>query len=273
MAILHKLPPLQNVGANQTAVLPDMPRGMTYLATIFKLGGTFSKAQMTGIRQRINGKQHIDVEGSHLDSMNQHKKMTANAAYMSLNYAAREARTIKGVQIGAIDTSVGVDVMSLEVDIGGATSPTLAAWALLAPPKLIGDSNKFTIRALLKSTHTPGSAGEHNLSVPLGSRLGGTIKSIDVFHTNVTKMQVLKDGGYLQQEGETGLVAFVQDERDRSAQSGHIAYDPTFLGNQSEAIPTTRRDGSPANFEFKFTTSDADTVVTYSDMYQNISGI
>jgi hypothetical protein len=145
-----------------------MPRGMTYLSTIFKLGGTFTKAQMTAIRQRINGKQHIDVTGAHLDAMNQHKKMTANAAYMSLNYAAREARTIKGVQIGAIDSSAGIDVMSMEVDIGAATSPTLEGWALLAPPKLIGDPNKLTIRAMLKSVHTPGSAGEHSLSVPTG---------------------------------------------------------------------------------------------------------
>jgi hypothetical protein len=45
------------------------------------------------------------------------------------------------------------------------------------------------------------------------------------------------------------------------------------MGNQSEAISTIRRDGSPATFEFKFTTSALDTVTTYTDMYQSIAGI
>lgn len=276
MPKLIKLPPIQNVGANQTAVLPQVPHGMTYDSIVLALGGTFTKAQITGIRSRINGKQFVDITGSHLDAENQYKKKTADASYISMDFAERTARTVVGEQIGAVDTSIGVDTFDFEFDIGGATSPTLDAYALISPPKPINiggqpNQNKRTISAILKKVHSLSGAADHNVTMPLGSRLGGLIKRVHMHHANVTAVEVRKDGTYLQQEGLIGLVSFVQDELNRAAQSGHVCFDPTFTDNQSDAVSTIRGDGSPASFEFTITTSATDTVTSYTEMYTTIN--
>jgi hypothetical protein len=154
MPKLIKLPPIQNVGANQTAVLPQLPHGMTYDCIILALGGTFTKAQITGIRGYLNGKMFLDCLGAHLDVQNQYKGMVAAATYISINFAERRARTIVGEQIGAIDTSVGVDTFNFEFDIGGATSPTLQAYAIVSPPKPLvinGEANPNKYRHAEKS--------------------------------------------------------------------------------------------------------------------------
>lgn len=277
MPKLIKLPPIQNVAANQTCVLPQVPHGMTYLSLILELGGTtMTKALLTGIRSRINGKQFVDVTGAHLDKQNLYKTKTANAAYCSLDFAERKARTIIGEEIGAIDTSVGVDTFDFEFDIGAATAPTLAAHAMIAPPKQIlingqPNQNKRTISAILKKVHSLSGAANHNVMMPLGSRLGGLIKRVHLHHAYVTAVEVRKDGTYLQQEGKIGLVSFIQDELNRAKQSGHVSYDPMFTDNQSDAVSTIRDDGTPASFEFSIATSAGDTVTSYTELYTTIN--
>lgn len=274
MGVLHKLPPFQNVGANQTAVLPNMPVGMTYDAIHFKLGGTaFTKAQMTNIRVRVQGKQIIDITGTHLDSVNQYMKRTANAAYLSLYFGDPNARTILGQMLGAVDTSRGIRDMSIEVDIGGATAPTLEAWAELMPPKANDDPNRDIMRAVLKSTHAISAAGEFSQPIPLGSQAGASIKRLFAFHANITKLQVTRDGLWLLQEGEEPLLDYIANVKTRTAQAGLIVYDPTVRDYMSERVPVLRQNQQPASFEFKFTTSGADTIVAYSDLLTTLDRI
>lgn len=265
MTILHKLPPLENVGANQTAILPRLPLGMTYHGIVFKLGGTFTKAQITGIRARLDGKQFVDITGSRLDSINQFDGRTADASYLTLPFGEANARTIVGEGIGSIETARH-DLFEMEVDIGGATSPTLAAWAILGGPKKDPRYQDY-IRAYLTATHSLGAAGEFNLNVPMGSRVGAEVKRVHYFHANLTKIQTLRDGLYMMQEAETGLLDYIYSELNRSAQSGHAAWDPCWGDDQSDAVPTYRADGTPAVFEHKATVSGSDTVVTVTDLY------
>jgi hypothetical protein len=161
----------------------------------------------------------------------------------------------------------------MEFDIGGATAPTLEAWVILAPPKPMDDPNKRTVRALLKTTQAPAAAGEFNYQLPLGSRGGSFIHRIYAFHSNVTKLQVSKDGLWLQQEGEEAVLDYLQALVGRANQSGLITYDPTVFDNQTDAIATLRPDGAPASFEFKFTVSGADTIVAYSSLYTSIDRV
>jgi len=277
MSKLIKLPPCQNVGANQTAVLPQVPHGMTYDSIILELGGTtFTKAMITNIRNRINGKTFVDVTGSHLDTENQYKKRTANAAYIALHYNDPNARTINGEQIGAVDTSVGVDTFDFEFEIGAATAPTLQAFAVVSPPKPViingqQNTNKRTISAILKKVHSLAGAADHSVTIPMGSKLGGAIKRVHFHHGgNVSAIEVRKDGTYLQETGTNALVQFMQDELNRTSQANHEAYDPCFTDNQSDAIATLRNDGSPASFEFTVTTSAGDTVTSYTEIYSTI---
>lgn len=273
--ILHKLPPFQNVGASQTAIMPFVISGMTVVGIVLKRGGTtFTAAHVTNVRMRLDGKQFVDITGTHMDAIGAYERIGTLTDYMYLQFGDLNAKTQQGQLIGAVDTSIpNIKPMELEVDIGGATAPTLEAWAILAPPKAAADPNKFTIRAYLKATHAPSAAGEFAHPIPLGSRRGALLHRLYAFHTNVTKLQVTKDGLWLMQEGEEALLDYVHGLVGRTAQSGLITYDPTFNNVQSDAIATLRPDGSPADFQFKFTVSGADTVITYSSLYTTIDRV
>ena len=270
---LVKLPPFENVAAGNTAIMPRIPQGESYEAIILKLGGTsFTKAQIDNIRQRLGGKLITDITGSHLDAMNQFMGQTANAAYLAIHYSDPNARTINGENIGAIDTSDPYSSFNMEVDINaGATAPTLEAWGLVSPPK--GGDNKRVIKALLKNTETLGGAGTFNLNVPLGSKSGTLLKRLHLMHANITAVTVRRDGLDIQDQGENGIVQFLQNELTRVTQAGHLAYDPLFRDNQSNAVPTARGDGTPASMEFKATASGADTVTEYAELYATVDRI
>lgn len=277
MSKVLRLPPIQNVGANQTAILPQVPHGMTYDALVLKLGGTFTKAQITGIRGRINGKLFMDATGTHIDEQNKNKKRVADAAYLAIHFNEPNARTITGEQIGSIDTSSGVDTFDFEFDIGAATSPTLEAYAIISPPKPVminglANPHKRTISALLKKAHSFAGAADNAVTLPMGSKLGGAIRRTFFHHTgNVTAVEVRKDGTYLQQTGTVALMEFIQGELNRTAQTNLAVFDPCFTDNQSDAVATLRNDGSPASFEFTVVTSGVDTVTSYTEMYSTIA--
>jgi len=280
MPKLLKLPPVQNFGPNQTAIIPQMILGLTYDSFIGEMAGTtITKALMTDIRCNLNGKQFVNVTGSHLDSQNKYKRMTANAAYFSLNFAERTARTINGEQIGSIDTSVGVDTLDIEMEWGAVSADaTLIMHAMVSPPKPIElngqrNPNKFTISAIVKKTHSLSGAAAHSVTIPVGSKLGGLIKRVHWHHSGaVTAVEVRKDTNYLQQVGKVGLVAFVQDELNRTNQANHTVFDPCFTDNQSDAVTTLRGDGTPASFEHTITTSgDENALVSYTELYTTIA--
>jgi len=273
--ILHKLPPFQNVGASQTAVMPFVISGMTVVGFLFKRGGTaFTAAHVSNVRCRLDGKQFADITGTHVDAVSAYERIGALANYMFLPFGDLNAKTQQGQLIGAIDTSIpGIKPMEMEVDIGAATAPTLEAWAILAPPKSNQDPNKFTIRAYLKAIHAPAAAGEFSQPIPLGSRRGALLHRLYSFHANVTKLQVSKDGLWLLQEGEEALLDYMHGLTSRTAQAGLLAYDPTFNDVQSDAIATLRPNREPADFQFKFTVSAADTITTYSSLYTTIDRV
>lgn len=273
--ILHKLPPFQNVGASQTAVMPFVHSGMSVVGIIFKRGGTFTATHMSNIRLRLDGKQFVDVTGIDLEDINKYEAYGTASAYSYLPFGDLRAMTQRGQMLGAVDTSnTGIKPMEMEVDIGAATSPTLEAWAILAPPKAADDPNKNTIRALLKSTHAISAAGEFEQPLPLGSRAGSQIHRIYAFHANVTKFQVAKDGLWLQQEGEEAVLDFMQAlSPNRANVAGLITFDPTFTDAQTDSVATLRPDGGPAAFSWKLTTSATDTVVTYSSLYTTIQNV
>src|SRR3990172_4873381 len=76
-----QLPPLQNVGANLTAVLPAINQGWTYEKIWFRLGGTtFAKNKISALRLILGGKKIWEVTGAHLEAINNYYKQTSSGA-------------------------------------------------------------------------------------------------------------------------------------------------------------------------------------------------
>lgn len=277
--LIYKLPPFQNVAASQTAILPNMPIGMTYVGILFKLTGTFTKAQMTSIRQRLDGKQFVNITGTHLDNQNTYMNIGASASYHWLGYGDLQALTIGGQLQGAIDTSVGYRSFEMEVDIGAATTPGLAAWAVVAPPKAANDPNRLTIRAMLKSVHSLSTDAEFSLPIPLGTRAGALIDRVFFHHAGgfLSKLQITKDGLWLMQEGEEALLDFMQALKNRTNVANLLVADFAPFDNKGESISTLRGNGNPAVFEFKATIAGSsgagDTITAYSNLLTTLDRV
>lgn len=279
MAFTKKLPPFQNVAANTTAVISRLPVNWVYEKIRLVLGGTaFTKANISAIRLMLLGKKIWEISGTHLDTINKYYKQTANAAYLDINFANPSAKDAIGYFAGALDTSENSgygDQFSLEIDIGAATAPTLAAWAQLSAPSNVIKGTQFAhmFRTLTKTIFTAGGAGEFSFNVPVGSPMGAYIRGVHAFHTNVTQLQVVKDAFYLLEAGAVADVQFDQNVLTRTTQSGLFSWDPCIENYEQDAVLTTSRPGQLATWDFKFTVSGADTPTVYSDLLRPYNAI
>lgn len=268
----------ENVGAGLTALMTNISLGETFHGFLLKLGGAFTKAQIDQILVRLSNKTIWNITGSQLDTINQYMGMTANAAYLLLPFSEFNARGVVGEAIGAIDTSLGYSGLDIQVKINaGAVNPTLEAWKLVTPDKLVDNvSHRPLFKAMLTNTDVIGAAGTFNLPFPTGSREGALIKRLHGFQANQTEFNVKLNGNDLQDQGEIDLVQFWQDNLTRVTQAGHFCFDPLVLDNQAEAIPTISQIGGINqlnNFEFRGAFSAADTLEMVSELYAPIGSV
>lgn len=271
--IRQKLPPFENVIASGTAVLPRLPRGMMYQTIYFELGGTFTQAQMSAIRINANGKTIVNITGTHLDTINNYDRLKDTSTFLAFHFGDPTLQDAVASQLGALDTSRGIEELGIEVDIGAATNPTLKAFADVLPPSPKGDSWAGFFKSVIKTVHAPAAAGDFALNVGLGSRAGGFIRRVHFFHTNMTYLQVKRDGVNLQDTISTAELAYMNEQRWRTAQSGLMVYDPIASQHMEGLVPTLRQDGNGAAFEFVATTSASDTVTAYTELLAPLANI
>lgn len=132
------MPAVLNVAANTTAYL-DLPLGVRYHQLLLAYGGTFTPALMTQIRVKVNNQPIWAVPGTFVDTMNQFDKLPAASTntclvlnFERVNLWSGPARWSTAINAGGMPTQQcpsGVQSLRLEVDIGAATSPTLAVYA------------------------------------------------------------------------------------------------------------------------------------------------
>jgi len=261
-----KLPPFENVVASSTAVLPRLPRGNMYAGIVFELGGTFTQAQMSNIRINVNGKTVVNVEGADLDLMNTYDRLKDTATFLTYWFGDPTVQDPVLSQLGCLDTSRGVEELGIEVDIGAAISPTLKAFGLVLPPSPKGDRFANVFKSLLKTVQAPAAAGQFNMPVALGSRAGGFVRRVHFHHANVTSLAVKRDGVNLMDDLTIAEIAYMNEQRWRTAQSGLVVYDPISQQYPESLVPTLRGDGNAANFEWLVTVSAADTVQMYTEL-------
>lgn len=268
-----KLPSFENVTASQTAILPRLPRGNMYAGIAFELGGTFTQAQMSNIRLNVNGKTVVNITGTHLDTLNNYDRLKDTSTFLTYWFADPTLQDPVAAQLGCLDTSRGVEEFSCEVDIGAATSPTLKAFAWVLPPSPKGDRFANMFKSVIKVTQAPGAAGQFPHPVGLGSKAGGFIRRVSFFHTNLTSLAVKRDSVNLMDDLTIAEIAYMNEARWRTAQSGLAVYDPISQQAVEDMIPTLRSDGSPATFEFLSTVSGSDTVISYTELLAPLANV
>lgn len=262
MQILKNLP-FFNVVATGVASL-SLPLGMTYERIILELGGTaFTKAMITDLKAKINGKVIWQTTGSKLDLMNKYRGLATDATHLVMDFTEIFARDEVGQSLGAIGTAQGVSTFTLEVTITGATAPTLESWSVLSGPKNLGVINK-----LLSYNVTIGAAGKFPIQLPYGKQGGSIIKRVNFFHANMTDLEVKKNGLVIH-DTKKAINEYFQTENKRAPQAGLYVADFIVDNNQSGMLVTA----DAQSMEWNATVSAADVItvqVEYLDLLNNL---
>ena len=259
-----KLLPFNNVAANQTATV-DLNNllGYTVERLILLLGGTFTKAQITAIRVLANGKIIFQSTGSRTDTRMQFRGIGASATALTIDFAEIRSKTSLGQNIGCIDTTVGVQNLKMEIDIGGATGPTLAGFAEVAPPQTRPEeqATRSLIARIHEATITIGAAGTFSLPIPhFQVADGGSIfKRVSVFSANMTALTIKKNGVIVHDTSKT-LNDFNQPEYRRVAQAGLYVADFIVDDNQANVLNT--RDAQTVEALGTFSATETITIVS-----------
>lgn len=194
------LNPFTNVVASGIAIC-DLRSLFGYTVDRIQLqlgGGAFTKAMITSIQLKANGKVIFDSTGSATDSRMTFRGITANASFLTLDFLELKARTKLGLMAGGLDTTIGIKDLRLEVTIAGATTPTLIGYAEVSLPQLAPEYANLRplIARVHRVTQSIGAAGTFPLQVPhLDPNSGGSIfKRIMVLSANMTGGRVERNG-------------------------------------------------------------------------------
>lgn len=195
------LDPFQNV-ANSGIAINDLNKllGTVLEKMVLTLGGTFTRAMITKVELKANGKTIFETDGARLDSRMVYNGHTTDVTILSLDFMDRRAVTVNARQAGAIDLSAksGITSLRLEVTISGATSPTLVGFADVSPPT--EDPNEAGIRWLMSRSHRVtqviGAAGQYALAVPHLDPAGGgsNYRRIYIYSANCTAIKTVREG-------------------------------------------------------------------------------
>lgn len=241
--MLLKLTPFQNVAANQTAILDLMAlvQGRVLDRVYLQLGGTFTKTQINDLRVKANNKIIYQSSGDRLDKINQYRGLTANASYITVDFTEPRAKDLLDQKLGSIDTgpSSGIKTLTMEVDIGGATSPTLAAWADCSwQSTQVAQTADIIGKMLYFPVNVGATAALFPITIPIGRQQGSLIKRI---HFIPPAAGITINGGEIRKNGVPVFQAtvatnnFVNTEFQRVAQTGwlHADFinDGNFYGN------------------------------------------
>ncbi len=243
--MLLKLTPFTNVVANQTATLDllALTAGRVLDRVVLMLGGTFTKVQLNDIRVKANGKIIWQDNGDRTDKRNQYRGMTAAATYLTIDFSEIRAKQLLDQKLGSIDLSrAGISTLTMEVDIGTATNPTLAAWAECSwqntqvestPGSQYGGAD--LMGKVLNFPHqVNATAGKYPITIPYGRQGGSLIKRI---HLVPPAAGITLNGFEVRKNGVTifdstlGINNFINTEYQRVTQAGWVHCDFINDGN------------------------------------------
>lgn len=280
MQFFRRLEPVASVEANGPFTFTSRKvLGNVIERVILELGGTFTKAMLSNLVVRLNGKVVMGpISGAQLDIQNRYLTLVNDAARLPIDFTELVSRSIQGQLMGAIDTDAsGVTDFTIEGTITGAIAPTLVVYGQLRAPSSISAERGFDprtrglIRAVIPTSVNDSAAGQFPHDLNYGSRGNSLIKRLFLHSTVLTNFQVKRDSLDIFEDVSAALAEFIVEENGRQWQTGMYVWDPLQDGNQPDAIPTRvvtpNGQAREANFEWLFRVSGAGTTTVFSDLY------
>lgn len=260
------LDPFQNVVASGIAIC-DLNKllGSVLEKMTLTLGGTFTRAMMTKVELKANGKTIWESDGTKIDAVSQYINTAADATIVKIDFMARDARTVNAFQAGALDLSAksGITSLRLEITIAGATSPTLVGFADVSPPT--DDPAEAGIRWLsarrTRATVVIGAAGEFALPIPHLDPAGGgsNYRKIFLFSANCTKIKTMREG-VTEHELTKLQNESAQKDNKRVPQANLVVFDPCQDGQLQGRTWDTRPSSGVRSAQFYATFSAGETI-------------
>lgn len=261
------LDPFNNVVASGVAI-SDMNKflGSVLEKLTFTLGGTaFTKAMITLIQLKANGKVIYETDGSKLDASKLYNGGSSDATVLTLDLMDRKARTVNAWQAGALDLSAksGITSLRLEVSISGATAPTLVAFGDVSPPS--EDPSEAGIRWLItrrhRATQTIGAAGQFALQIPHLDPAGGgsNYRRVFIYSANCTAIKTVREG-ITEHELTKAQNEAAQKDNGKVPQANLVVFDPVQDGQLQGRTWDTRPASGVRSAQFYATFSGAETI-------------
>lgn len=250
-----KLPDMTNVVANGTATL-KIPK---YLLTLCRLdlvlGGTaFTKANVASIRVKLGTRVVWSVEtfngvvgGTILDKRDKYSAKYDQSNTLVIDWTERDFMNVVAREIGGYDMAQLRDDIYLEVQISGATAPTLEVYGFFTPPQTT-EPGKIDDNVLIqKFVSVPWSVqagGRYNLNF---DPRGALIKRVYFYFSgaqggagvdsNLYKVEIKKNGVVVFDPRES-VARFVQQQFGKVPQANLYVMDFCFDNNSSGALST-----------------------------------
>lgn len=265
--------PFSNVVATGVATNNITP-GRTLETFRLKLGGTaLTKAMIDLVKIKANGKVIIEGSGSQLDKIAAYRGQTTDAAFLDIDFADTAMSSNMDRMVSAFDTSVGIANITTEVQITGATAPTLTPILVESAQQKARDGSyqpyAGVFTKLLRYPYSQASGGKLPMTVPFGPANGAVIKRLHVFHSGNMTGATVKQDGLVIHESVKAENEFLQKKLKRVPQANVYTIDFCPEGNIEDALNT--RDAKSLEWLFDFSAADNGyVIVEYLDTLGNL---
>ena len=260
--------PFQNVVATGKATINfSNLLGYTVESILLELGGTsLTKAMLTDIDFKANTKTIMKDTGTIANLRMSYRGETADAAYLALDFSELKSKTIQGQRVGAIDTTAGIQSLTGEITITGATAPTLSAFAEVSPAPQADPQTRGLIAKVLQYTVSPAASGTFPFDLPYGRAAGCTIKRVHLYGSTVTAAEVKKNGITIH-KATNAVNRYSQTRNGRSPQTSFQTIDFIKDGNQSSALNMANANSQ----EWYMTVSGSGNVTVIAEIYDPLN--
>lgn len=274
--------PFQNVVASSRAVVSSkLVLGNVIERFYLVLGGGNGIGNINALRVRLNGKVTFgDISGTNLSNIQKYITLNGTAGFLTVDFTEPTSRSIHGQLLGAIVTNAaGVTDFTVETDLGAGVAPTQDWWVHLRSPLALSPQAGFDpktlpiIRALIPTTIPVTAAGEIQADVNYGSGGNSLIKRMIIVSSILTSLRIKRDALDIFEVVAPTLNTYIELDYGRVAQANQYIWDPLMDGDQSDAYPTRRPDGTPSNFQFLFTASGAGSHQVFMDVYSTLGSL
>lgn len=265
--------PFSNVVADGTATNQITP-GRTLENLRLKLGGTaLTKAMLTQIKLKANGKVIVEGTGSDIDKINAYRGVAQDAAFLELLFADYSLNNEFDRMVGAFDTSAGISNITSEITIAGATAPVLKPILIESAQQKDrqGAAAPYAplISKLLRYPYSQATGGRLPVNVPFGPQSGSIIKRLHVFHTGNMTGATVKEDGLVIHESVKAENEQLQKQHGKVPQNNVYTIDFVADGAIGKALDT--RSARSLEWLFDFSAADNGTVyVEYLDPLGNL---